>query len=615
MSEPISGQFQDQMAERVRPYIDLIDYLRSIGIEKELPLPSIAVVGDQSSGKSSVLEALSGVALPRGNGIVTRCPLELRLCYVSGVAWKAVISYRDKRINIGDPSEVAGHVKEAQNELAGEGVGICDELISLKIMSSSVCDLTLIDLPGIARVPVQGQPEDIGAQIKRLILKILSKQKTINLVVVPCNVDIATTEALKMAKEVDPEGTRTLAILTKPDLIDRGTEKDVLDIVRNKIIPLNMGYVIVKCRGQKQINDGVTINDAIEEERDFFENHDEFSSLLDEERVTTKCLAARLTQTLVNHIQKSMPQMADQIKQQLWVYQTELTKYEGGPPVDPVGKRKYLIEVIKQFNYKIDQLCRGELKNDENLFINMQNIFAKWFEKLGHSRAGYHKMTQDVVNEFDQKHRGRELPGFNNYTLFESVVQKLVGELKNPAMDTLQKIKDLVQKHFFVVSKNSFENYPCLQRFSMTNIDDIQKQQLTTVMDRIEEQFEMEMQMYTQDEIFARTLTPAQKETPGKTDCSGYDTRSKYPELLNSYFEIVVQRLADQVPMLIRYFILKESARILSSEMLGLLNREDLDEMLKEESEIGRKREALRDKVKRLGLANNKISSLWDQSG
>ncbi|XP_024293886.1 interferon-induced GTP-binding protein Mx2-like isoform X3 [Oncorhynchus tshawytscha] len=517
MSEPTSGQFQDQMVERVRPYIDLIDYLRSIGIEKDLPLPSIAVVGDQSSGKSSVLEALSGVALPRGNGIVTRCPLELRLCYVSGVAWKAVISYRDKRINIGDPSEVAGHVKEA--------------------------------------------------------------------------------------------------ILTKPDLIDKGTEKDVLDIVRNKIIPLNMGYVIVKCRGQKQINDGVTINDAIEEERDFFENHDEFSSLLDEERVTTKCLAARLTQTLVNHIQKSMPQMSDQIKQQLWVYQTELTKYEGGPPVDPVGKRKYLIEVIKQFNYKIDQLCRGELKNDENLFINMQNIFAKWFEKLGHSRAGYHKMTQDVVNEFDQKHRGRELPGFNNYTLFESVVQKLVGELKHPAMDTLQKIKDLVQKHFFVVSKNSFENYPCLQRFSMTNIDDIQKQQLTTVMDRIEEQFEMEMQMYTQDEIFARTLTPAQKETPGETDCSGYDTRSKYPELLNSYFEIVVQRLADQVPMLIRYFILKESARILSSEMLGLLNREDLDEMLKEESEIGRKREALREKVKRLGLANNKISSLWDQSG
>nr|XP_013998960.1 unnamed protein product [Salmo salar] len=163
------------------------------------------------------------------HGIVTRCPLELRLCYVSGVAWKAAISYRDKRINIGDLSEVAGHVKEAQNELAGEGVGICDELISLKIMSSSVCDLSLIDLPGITRLPVQGQPEDMSP-----------------------------------------------TILTKPDLIDRGTEKDVLDIVRNKIIPLNMGYIIEKCRGQKQINDGVTINDAIEEERDFFENHDEF---------------------------------------------------------------------------------------------------------------------------------------------------------------------------------------------------------------------------------------------------------------------------------------------------------------------------------------------------
>lgn len=126
----------------------------------------------------------------------------------------------------------------AQNMLAGDGVGICDDLISLEITSPDVCDLTLIDLPGITRVPVQGQPEDIGdqvtydcqiyfciihilewsdmcswlLQIRRLISKFIDKKETINLVVVPCNVDIATTEALRMAQGVDPNGSRTLGL-------------------------------------------------------------------------------------------------------------------------------------------------------------------------------------------------------------------------------------------------------------------------------------------------------------------------------------------------------------------------------------------------------------------
>ncbi|MCI4393662.1 hypothetical protein PGIGA_G00160030 [Pangasianodon gigas] len=146
----------------------MIDYLRRIGIEKDLALPSIAVVGDQSSGKSSVLEALSGVALPRGSGIVTRCPLELKLRKLNaGSNWTAIISYRDVQETFTDPSQVEGYVRRAQNVLAGDGVGICDELISLEITSPDVCDLTLIDLPGITRVPVKGQPEDIGDQVYR----------------------------------------------------------------------------------------------------------------------------------------------------------------------------------------------------------------------------------------------------------------------------------------------------------------------------------------------------------------------------------------------------------------------------------------------------------------
>uniref|UniRef100_A0A8C9T7W2 Myxovirus (influenza virus) resistance G n=1 Tax=Scleropages formosus TaxID=113540 RepID=A0A8C9T7W2_SCLFO len=465
--------------ERVRPYIDLIDSMRLTGIEKDLALPSIAVIGDQSSGKSSVLEALSGVALPRGSGIVTRCPLELKLRKLKGgVQWRAVISYREESAEFFDPMQVEQYVKKAQNELAGEGVGICEELISLEISSPDVCDLSLIDLPGIARVPVRGQPDNIADQIRSLILKVISKGETINLVIVPCNVDIATTEALKMAQEVDPEGKRTLAILTKPDLVDKGTEKSVLDIVHNKVIPLSKGYLIVKCRGQQQINDRISLTEASRIERDFFRRHEYFSSLLYEDKATIQCLANKLTQDLVDHIRKSLPLLSEQIKKQLWDTKKELGTYDVGPPLDLQNRRTYLIEILSHFNEKINRLCLGEVVNQENLFVLLRTEFKKWKDHLDNSKdtctqslynmpdsdhlfltknielidsidlikcslyfSPVYKTVNEVVSEYDLKHRGRELLGFSDYNVFEMVVQRLVVQLKSSAIETLQIIR------------------------------------------------------------------------------------------------------------------------------------------------------------------------------
>uniref|UniRef100_A0A8C2HNX4 Dynamin-type G domain-containing protein n=1 Tax=Cyprinus carpio TaxID=7962 RepID=A0A8C2HNX4_CYPCA len=348
---------------------------------------------DQSSGKSSVLEALSGIALPRGSGIVTRCPLELRLRNVTGgVSWKAVLSYHKKKI---EKTAEAGYVCfTAQNELAGKGVKICDDLITLEVRSADVCDLTLIDLPGIARVPVQGQPQDTGNQIKRLIMKFIEKPETINMVVVPCNTDIAKTEALKMAQEVDPEGVRTFAILTKPDLIDRGTEKNILAVVQNKVIPLRKGYVMVKCRGQQQIDEKVSLVEATQIERDFFQNHDFFS--------------------------------------------------------------------------------------------------------------------QQVKTE-----------------------------------------------------------------------------------QRIMDQFEMECMIYTQDPIYLKFLNEISGEKFSEAQLPVFDIKSKYSEMLQAYYEIVVQRMADQLPMLISFYMLKETAQLLCTDMLSILEGANVSELLFEDSDLSKRRKTL----------------------
>ncbi|KAK2867237.1 hypothetical protein Q8A67_025354 [Cirrhinus molitorella] len=602
-SQEMKGAVHSHLEESIRPYIDLIDTLRSVGIHKDLGLPTIVVIGDQSSGKSSVLEALSGVALPRGSGIVTRCPLELRLKKVPDVKWKGVLSYRDKRIEFLEYALVQRHVETAQNELAGKGVGICDELITLEIMSSDVCDLTLIDLPGIARVPVKGQPEDIGDQIKSLIMKFIEKQETINLVVVPCNTDIATTEALKMAQEVDPEGKRTLTILTKPDIIDSGTENDILDIAYNKVIPLSKGYIMVKCRGQRQINDEISLENAAEMERDFFQNHDYFRRLLNENKATMKCLAVKLTENLVDHIKKSLPQLDEEIKRQLWDVRNELKEFEGGPPQDPKGAKQFLIKILTTFNAKIMFLSSGELVNTENLFVQLREEFRKWNDHLNNAKPSFYGLK-----EFAQNYRGRELLGFSNYRGFESALQGHVAKLKYPAIDLLRNIRDIILRQFRDVSYKCFHNYPVLQNITENKINNIQSSQEAKAEQRISEQFEMENMIYTQDPIYLKVLNEISDETFSEDHLPIFDIKSKYSEMLQAYYEIVVQRMADQLPMMISFFMLKETAQLLSFDMLSLLDGANVSELLFEDSEVGTRRRDLHARLDRLTAAYEALS-------
>ncbi|NXP22141.1 MX protein, partial [Scytalopus superciliaris] len=372
----------NQYEEKIRPCIDLVDSLRALGINKDLSLPAIAVIGDQSSGKSSVLEALSGVALPRGNGIVTRCPLELKLKRLpDGQAWRGKISYSNVVTDLQSASEVDNAIREAQDVVAGPRGAISEELISLEIWSPDVPDLTLIDLPGIARVAVGDQPEDIGEQIKMLLRRTIGCKETINLVVVPCNVDIATTEALKMAQEVDPSGERTLGILTKPDLVDRGTEESIMRILENRVIPLKKGYMIVKCRGQQDIQNKLTLAAAIQQERNFFANHKHFSTLVEEGKATIPHLSVKLTNELVNHIIKSLPALESQVRETLHKTLQDLQKYNRGTPKSESEKLIFLTDLVKLFNQDISRTMRGEEQlfgNEIRLFTKIRREFKAW---------------------------------------------------------------------------------------------------------------------------------------------------------------------------------------------------------------------------------------------
>ena len=176
----------------------------------------------------------------------------------------------------------------------GKNAGISPLPINLRIYSPNVLTLTLVDLPGLTKVPVGDQPRDIERQIRDMLHKYISKPACIILAVTGANTDLANSDGLKMAREVDPEGTRTIGVLTKVDLMcvtlsltyprclcpgtfrDKGT--DVVDILAGRIIPLRLGYVPVVNRGQRDIETNKPISAALENERDFFENHPSYKT-------------------------------------------------------------------------------------------------------------------------------------------------------------------------------------------------------------------------------------------------------------------------------------------------------------------------------------------------
>ena len=258
----------------------LVDNLFSFGCGKYVELPQIAVMGDTSCGKSSLLSALSGIEFPSSEKLTTRCPTQIIMTNSSkqaGSIFTATVQLR--RFNAGqndeqddgfselsDISEIKNAIEKLTQKLVDGGQEISDDCIVISAKGPELPNLTLIDLPGLVRTVKDGEDDQMIPRIRSLVKRYLDQSRTIILSVVPANVDIHNTEILTLAKEVDPEGDRTVSVITKPDLVDKGAEDSVIQLLQNKTKKLKLFYHAVKCRGQNQLKKGVTIAAAIVKE-------------------------------------------------------------------------------------------------------------------------------------------------------------------------------------------------------------------------------------------------------------------------------------------------------------------------------------------------------------
>ncbi|XP_060908217.1 dynamin-2-like isoform X4 [Labrus mixtus] len=438
----------------------LQDAFSSIGQSCNLDLPQIAVVGGQSAGKSSVLENFVGRDfLPRGSGIVTRRPLILQL--VNSKAEYAEFLHCKGRKFV-DFDEVRQEIEAETERITGSNKGISPVPINLRVYSPNVLNLTLIDLPGMTKVAVGDQPHDIEHQIRDMLLQFITKESCLILAVTPANTDLANSDALKIAKEVDPQGLRTIGVITKLDLMDEGT--DARDILENKLLPLRRGYIGVVNRSQKDIDGKKDIRAALAAERKFFLSHPGYRHIA--ERMGTPHLQKTLNQQLTNHIRDTLPGLRSKLQSQLLSLEKEVEEYKNFRPDDPARKTKALLQMVQQFGVDFEKCIEGS--GDQ---VDTSNLSggAK-INRIFHERFPF----ELVKMEFDEKELRKEISYaiknihgvrtglFTPDLAFEAIVKKQIIKLKEPCLKCIDLV---IQELINTVRQctNKLGSYPLLK--------------------------------------------------------------------------------------------------------------------------------------------------------
>ncbi|XP_015243931.1 PREDICTED: dynamin-2 isoform X2 [Cyprinodon variegatus] len=438
----------------------LQDAFSSIGQSVNLDLPQIAVVGGQSAGKSSVLENFVGRDfLPRGSGIVTRRPLILQLVN-NKAEYAEFLHCKGKKFV--DFDEVRAEIEAETDRITGSNKGISPIPINLRVYSPHVLNLTLIDLPGMTKVAVGDQPPDIEHQIRDMLMQFITKESCLILAVTPANMDLANSDALKIAKEVDPQGLRTIGVITKLDLMDEGT--DAKDILENKLLPLRRGYIGVVNRSQKDIDGKKDIRAALAAERKFFLSHPAYRHMAD--RMGTPHLQKTLNQQLTNHIRDTLPGLRNKLQSQLLSLEKEVEEYKNFRPDDPTRKTKALLQMVQQFGVDFEKCIEG---SGDQVDTNELSGGAR-INRLFHERFPF----ELVKIVFDEKELRREISHaiknvhgvrtglFTPDLAFETIVKKQIRKLKEPSL----KCVDLVVTELTALvmkCANKLNSYPRLR--------------------------------------------------------------------------------------------------------------------------------------------------------
>lgn len=384
-----------------------------------------------------------------------------------------VIFGKDKAIGrkIDDNAAITLRINEITDEIAGVRKGIVNKPITMEVYANSCPDLTLIDLPGIAKVPLKGSDhgDDIEEVTKNMAISYCADELTIILCVIQANIDLATSDALKIARKLDPNGDRTLGVLTKIDLMDSGT--NATRVLENDEIPLKYGYVAVKGRSQADIKSGMSIKEGLLRERVFFENHPTYSKLVNKSEVLgVEALTYKLTSILNKHIKKNLPKIVQDIKEKTEECEYKLNQLGTPLPVAADAKMQTIWKMTDQYvNSFKDELKARFSKHqsgpsDEKISAALRRNFNDIFsEQLsGKTDLSYYLDDKQIEQAFIN-FEGNALPGFPSAGGFLSLLHPFIDKLYQPVYDVVDNAYYSLENFSKKLISAIFGAYPALE--------------------------------------------------------------------------------------------------------------------------------------------------------
>ncbi|KAI9350922.1 P-loop containing nucleoside triphosphate hydrolase protein [Obelidium mucronatum] len=548
---------------------NLIDKLRAAGLDRYVELPQIATMGDTSSGKSSVLSAISGITFPSSSELTTRCPTQLILSQSETFSGSVRLQRFKPQQNEEPPetktltnaNEIEHEIERLTRQLVQENQAISDDSIIINVSGPNYPNLTLTDLPGLIRTVEDSEDPAIIGRVRALVDRYLVQSRTVILAVVPANVDVHNTEILQAAEAADPLGVRTISIITKPDLIDIGAEGQVVELLLNRKKMLKLGYHAVKCRGQKDLNDGVSIADGITKEAEFFETHAVWRKV-DPSYFGIGRLTEKLVKILEAVIGGSLPAVIKEIDQRLGSVEKELE--ELGTPLESAASRQLyyysLLESIQEIvgkaasgNYDhefflnsdddIDNRTRALIRDKECVFrkavtmteveelhvssqsppeignlvevylikkwclsrvtsVSSENILcdrqpSTWIAKGSGWR---HISTMDLssLKEKIQRNRGDELPIFPSYNLFCSLIREYIRQWDKPMTQLLNETEKILTSVVQEALQFGISSrFPKLKEFISSLFAQVVKSTKTSALAVLKNALQTELRPYT----------------------------------------------------------------------------------------------------------------------
>ncbi|KAF5349459.1 hypothetical protein D9757_012431 [Collybiopsis confluens] len=385
--------FSTSYSARRKELLALVNQMRALGAQNDLDLPRITVIGNQSAGKSSVVEAISGITVPRDAGTCTRCPMECRLI-ASSSPWACRISVRaefgrdGKRLEevteapfgqpIDNKADVELALRKAQfavlnpdipfseilrasaQDLKGmtteKSMAFSRNVVCVDLEGPELTDLSFIDLPGL----IQNAEPEVVRLVEEMVITHI-KGNSLILVAVPMTDDLENQKALRLASQEDRDGRRTIGVLTKPDMLGHGSTKATaqwLDVIEDRAPRhfLRHGYYCTRQPDDDARSGGIEAKEARENEEHFFRTTSPWAKSTNPAKFGTRNLIATLSRLLVQVIDDNLPKIREDAAKQLLSCRQEISSI---PPLITEEPATHLLSLLTSFCSEFQNLANG----------------------------------------------------------------------------------------------------------------------------------------------------------------------------------------------------------------------------------------------------------------